>query len=165
VQGHLANDGLTVTAMPGSIEPPAPTQNMPLLLHVFFGLLVLHALLLAGFYYAAKMDDGLALSASILLAELLMGVIAVLRWRTAGPVVTLISALIVIMTVADGAVLGYSAAKSVGGFFEVITRGGVRPENIEWLWLKEQTVGRAAWHAVAGLLGWILLLTMKKDSV
>ena len=165
VQGHLSNDGLTVTSMPGSVEPPVPTQNMPLLLHVFFGLLVLHALLLAGFYYAAKMDDGLALSASILFAELMLGVIAVLRWRTAGPVITLISALIVIMTVADGAVLGYSAAKSVGGFFETITRGGVRPENIEWMWLKEQTVGRAAWHAVAGLLGWILLLATKKDSV
>jgi hypothetical protein len=164
VQGRLAPDGMTVTAMPGAPAPVAPVHNMPLLLHVFFGLLVLHALLLAGFHFAGKMEDGLALSASILLAEVLLGIIAALRWRTAGPVLTLVSALVVVLALTDGGVLVYSMAKSFGGFFAAITRGGVKPENIEWLWLKEQTAARAAWHALAGLVGWILLLTTRKDA-
>ena len=160
-QGRLAPDGLTVMAMPEAVEPIAPAHNTPLLLHVFFGMLVLHALVLAAFYFAGKMEDGLGLSATMLLAEVLLGVLATLRWRMAGPVVTVVGALVVLLALADGGVLLYSMGKSFGGFFVAITRTGVKPENIEWLWLKEQTVGRAAWHAVAGLLGWILLLTSR----
>ena len=158
-QGRLAPDGLTVMAMPQAPEPIAPPNSTPLLLHVFFGMLILHALALAGFYFAGKMEDGLVLSASMLLAEILMGVLAALRWRMAGPVVTVVCALVALVALVDGGVLVYAAGKSVGGFFAAISRGGVRPEQVEWLWLKEQTVGRAAWHAVAGVLGWVLLLT------
>jgi hypothetical protein len=50
-QGRLAPDGLTVVDMPAApVVAPAP-QNTPLLLHVFFGMMVMHALLLAGFYF------------------------------------------------------------------------------------------------------------------
>ncbi|MFN0105261.1 MAG: hypothetical protein ACKV2U_24640 [Bryobacteraceae bacterium] len=162
VQGRLAPDGLTVLSMPPVVEPLAAAHNTPLLLHVFFGLLALHALVLAGFYFAGKMEDGLALSGSMLVAEILMSVMAALRWRVAGPAVTVVSALVLILAVADGGVLLYSATKSLGGFFEAINnRRAVGPADIEFLWLKEQTVGRAAWHAVAGLLGWVLLLTTR----
>jgi hypothetical protein len=164
VQGRLAPDGMTVMAMPPAVAPIAPARNTPLLLHVFFGMLVLHALVLAGFYFAGKMEDGLALSASMLVAEALMGVMAALRWRMAGPMVTAISALVVVLALADGGVLTYAAVKSLGGFFTAITRDGAKPEQLEWLWLKEQTVGRAAWHAVAGVVGWVLLLTTRGEK-
>lgn len=164
VQGRLAPDGFTVMAMPPTAEPIAPARNTPLLLHVFFGMLVLHALLLAGFYFAGKMEDGLGLSASMLVAEVLLGVMATLRWRTASPAVTVFSALVVVLALVDGGVLLYAAGKSFGGFFIAISRSAVKPDAFEWLWLKEQTVGRAAWHAVVGLLGWILLLTSRRSQ-
>jgi len=164
VQGRLAADGLTVMAMPEGAEPVAPAAHSPLLLHVFFGMLVLHALVLAGFYFGARMDDGLALSASMLVAEILLGVLATLRWRTSGPVLTVVGALVVLLAVVDGGVLVYSAGKSLGGFFEILNRGGVKPEKVEWLWLKEQTVGRAAWHAVTGVLGWALLFASSRGK-
>ncbi|MCC6537550.1 MAG: hypothetical protein IT162_08380, partial [Bryobacterales bacterium] len=164
-QGRLAPDGLTVMAMPDAVVPTAPaTPHSPLLFHVFFGMLVAHALALAGFYFGNKMDDGMALSGSILLAEVLMGVLVALRWRTAGPVLTALSGLIVLLALADGGFLLYAAVKSLGGFVAAINRGGVRPETVDWLWLKEQTVARAAWHAVLGLLGWVLVLVTPRGE-
>ncbi len=157
-QGRLAPDGLTVMAMPPVPEPVPAAKNTPLLLHIFFGMVVVHALVLAGFYFGNKADSALGLSATILMAEVLMGVMAMLRWRQAGAVVTGMSALVVLLALVDGGVLFYTTVKSFGGFFAALGRGGVRPEEVEWLWLKEQTVGRAAWHAVAGVLGWVLLL-------
>ena len=41
----------------------------------------------------------------------------------------------------------YTMGKSFVGFLAAITRTGVKPEIVEWLWLKERT---------AGLLGLIL---------
>lgn len=164
-QGRLAPDGLTVMAMPDAVTPAAPApRHSPLLFHVFFGMLVLHALTLAGLYFGNKMEDGLVLSASILLAEVLLAGLAVLRWRVAGPVLTVVSALVVALALADGGFLVYAAVKSVGGFFAAINRGGVRPEEVEWLWLKEQTVARAAWHAVMGLLGWVMVLVTPRGG-
>jgi hypothetical protein len=158
-QGRLAPDGLTVLTLPAAPSPPPPTPaNTPLLLHVFFGMLVVHALSVAGFYFSDKMEDGLTLSASMLIAEITLGILAALRWRSAGPLVTAISILAVVLALADGGVLLYTAVQSFGGFFAAINRGGARPENIEWLWLKEQSTGRAAWHAAVGLAGWIPVL-------
>lgn len=164
VQGRLAPDGLTVTAMPPAPEPATATANTPLLLHLFFGVLVVHALALAGFYFGNKMSDGLGLSVTLLLAEALMATMVALRWRQAGPAVTIAATVIGVLTLADGGVLVYSGVKSLGGFFEAVSRGGVKPEEVEWLWLKEQTVGRAAWHAGAGLIGWLLLLASRRKA-
>jgi hypothetical protein len=160
-QGRLAPDGLTVVDMPAAPVVVAPPQNTPLLLHVFFGMMLLHALLLAGFYFGNKMDTGLGFSATLLFAEVLMAVMAALRWRATGLLMTTVSLVVLVLALADGGVLAYSAVKSLGGFVEAVSRGGVRPEDVEWLWMKEQTVGRAAWHAVAGLAGWILLLATR----
>ena len=41
----------------------------------------------------------------------------------------------------------YTTGKSFAGFPAATTRTGVKPETVEWLWLKERT---------AGLLGLIL---------
>ena len=46
----------------------------------------------------------------------------------------------------------YTMGTSCVGFLAAMTRAGVKPEIVEWLWLKERTAGRA----VAGLLGWVL---------
>ena len=46
--------------------------------------------------------------------------------------------------------------KSFAGLLAAMTRTGVKPEIVEWLWLKERT---------AGLLGWILLLTSRGPAV
>lgn len=156
-QGRLAPDGLTVIAMPPAPEPEAPPRGTPLLLPVFFGMLLLHALVLGVCYFAGKMEDGLALSGSMLVAETVMGVLAALRWRTAGAAITGLSVLAVVLAAADGGVLFYAAVKSFGGFFAAVSRREARPEGIEWVWLKEQTVVRAVWHAVAGVVGWALL--------
>ena len=47
--------------------------------------------------------------------------------------------------------------KSFVGFLAAATLTGVKPEIGEWLWRKDRT----AWHAVAGLVGWILPLTSR----
>lgn len=158
VQGRLAPDGMTVLSMPETAPAPEEKSHSPLLLHVLFGMLVLHALILAAFYFFGKMDDGLGLSASLLVAELLLGVIATLRWRTTGTVVTIVSATVAVLALVDGGFLLYSVAQSLGGFFVAISRGGVKPDEVEWLWMKEQTVVRASWHAVFGMAGWVLLV-------
>lgn len=164
-QGRLAPDGFTVTPMPQAESPAAESEkHTPLLFHVFFGMLVLHALLLAGFYFGGKMEDGLAMSGSMLIAEILMGGLTAVRWRAAGAPVTGISVVVVVLAVADGGVLLYSAAQSIGGFFAAVSRVGVKPESVDWLWLKEQTVGRAAWHAVLGVAGWAMLLARREDK-
>lgn len=160
-QGRLSPDGLTVVDMPAPPAPPVAPQNTPLLLHVLFGMMVMHALLLAGFYFGNKMDTGLGFSGTLLFAEVLMAVMAALRWRATGLLMTTVSLVALVLALADGAVLAYSAVKSLGGFVETVSRGGVRPDDVTWLWIKEQTVGRAAWHAVAGLAGWILLLATR----
>lgn len=158
-QGRLAPDGLTVVNMPPAPEPAPATQNTPLLMHVFFGILVLHALLLAGFYFGNKLDSGLGVSGTLLMAELVLAALAALRWRSVGILMTAVSVVVLVLALADSGVLVYSAVKSLGGFFAAVSRGGVKPEEVEWLWMKEQTVGRAAWHALAGVAGWLLLLT------
>lgn len=164
-QGRLAPDGLTVTAMPAAPEPAPAPVNTPLLLHLLFGLLVVHALALAGFYFADKMSDGLGMSETILLAETLMAGLVALRWRQAGPAMTMTAVVIGVLALIDNGVLIYSAVKSLGGFFAAVNRAGVKPEEVEWLWLKEQTAGRAAWHAVGGVAGWLLLFaTRRKES-
>lgn len=160
-QGRLAPDGLTVVDMPAAPVVVATPQNTPLLLHVFFGMMVLHALLLAGFYFGNKMDTGLGFSGTLLFAEVLMAVMAALRWRATGLLMTTVSLVVLVLALADGGVLAYSAVKSLGGFVEAAGRGASRMEDVEWLWMKEQTVGRAAWHAVAGLAGRILLLATR----
>lgn len=164
-QGRLAPDGLTVlpaNADDGAAAPPP--HNTPLLLHILFGLVVLHALLLAGFYFGGKPEDGLGMSATMLVAEITMAGMAALRWRAIGAVMTLMSVLVLVFALADGGVLLYSAGKSLGGIFIAIDdRRAIGPDDLSWLWLKEQTVGRAAWHAVAGLLGWALLLARGKQ--
>ena len=38
----------------------------------------------------------------------------------------------------------YTMGKSFVGFLAAITRTGVKPEIVEWLWLKERTAGHAA---------------------
>jgi hypothetical protein len=165
-QGRLASDGLTVLTLPSAAAapPPAAPASTPLLLHVFFGVLVAHALGVAAFYFSGRMEDVLTLSASLLIAEIVLGILAALRWRTTGPLVTAISLLAVVLALADGGVLVYSAIQSFGGFFAAIRRGGVRPEQIEWLWLKEQSTGRTAWHAAVGLAGWVVVLLSRKAS-
>lgn len=164
-QGRLAADGLTITAMPGAAAPlTPPAAHSSLLFHLFFGMLVLHSLALVGFYFADNMVDGMTLSGSILLAEALLGTLVALRWRTAGPLLTVLSALIVAFALADGGFLVYAAVKSLGGFFAAINRGGVRPQEVEWLWVKEQTVARASWHAVLGLLGWVMVLVSPRGA-
>ena len=50
----------------------------------------------------------------------------------------------------------YTIGKSSVGFLAAITSTGVKPEIVEWLWLTERTVGRAAW-----LFGWIPPLTSR----
>lgn len=160
-QGRLAPDGLTVVDMPAPPLVVAAPQNAPLLLQVLFGMMLLHALLLAGFYFANKMDTGLGFDSMLLFAEAVMAVMAALRWRTTGLLMTTVSLVVLVLALVDGGVLAYSVVKSLGGFVEAVNRGGARPEDLEWLWMKEQTVGRAAWHAVAGLAGWILLLATR----
>ncbi|MBI2685157.1 MAG: hypothetical protein HYX27_02495 [Acidobacteria bacterium] len=161
MQGRLAPDGLTVVTLPPAPEAPAPAHNTPLLMHVLFGMLVMHALILAGFYSGNKLDSGLGLSGTLLLAELVMGFLAALRWRSIGPLMTIVSAMVVLFCLADSGVLIYSTVNSLGGFFTAVSQRGAKPEDIEWLWLKEQSVGRAAWHAVAGLVGWVLLMASR----
>jgi hypothetical protein len=163
-QGRLAADGMTVMEMPHTPEPPRAPLNTPLLMHLFFGVLLLHALVLAGFYFGDKMDSGLGVSGMLLVAEVVMGGLAAVRWRSIGAVMTAASLLVALLALADGGFLAYAAVKSMGGFVEAVSQRGARPEDMEWLWLKEQTVGRAAWHAVAGLLGWAgLLLTRRSE--
>lgn len=166
-QGRLSADGMTVEAVgPGAApaEADGGRNTTPLVLHLLFGTMLLHALALAGYYFAEKMDDGLAMSGSLLIAEVLMAGVAALRWRTAGPLLTGLSALIVLLAVVDGGVLAYAAFKSLGGFFGALQRSRVPASGIDWLWLKEQTAGRAAWHAVFGVAGWALTLSRREKT-
>jgi len=161
VQGRLAPDGLTVTAMPSVAPEAPPSQNNPMLLHVLFGMMVLHALILVGFYFGNKMDSGLGVSGTLLVSEIVLGALTAIRWRAVGPMMTIVSVLVLILAVADTGVLIYSTVKSFGGFFEAVSQRGAKPEDMEWLWLKEQTTGRATWHAIAGVVGWALVLASK----
>lgn len=164
-QGRLSADGMTVEAVgPGAAPAAAVRDTTPLLAYLLFGTLLLHALALAGFYFAGKMDDGLAMSGSLLIAEILMAGIAALRWRTAGAAMTGLSVAIVVLAVADGGVLAYAVFKSLGGFFGALQRSRTGPQAIEWLWLKEQTAGRAAWHAVFGVAGWALAMMQREKA-
>ena len=42
----------------------------------------------------------------------------------------------------------YTMGKSIVGFLAAMTRSGVKPEIVEWLWLKERTAGHAAWRVL-----------------
>ena len=75
-QGRLAPDGLTVMPPPIAPEPMAEPRHTPMLLYLFFGMLLLHALVLAGFYFGGRMEDGLGLSGTMLIGEILMGAMA-----------------------------------------------------------------------------------------
>lgn len=164
-QGRLSADGTTVEAVgPGAAATEYARNTTPLLAYLLFGTMLLHALALAGFYFAGKMEDGLAMSGSLLIAEFLMAGIAALRWRTAGAVMTGLSAVIVVLAVADGGVLAYTVFQSLGGFFGALQRSRVGPQAIEWLWAKEQTAGRAGWHAVFGVAGWAAAMWRERAS-
>jgi hypothetical protein len=163
-QGRLAADGLTVTAMPHAAEPAPPSHQSPLLLYFLFTIPVIHALMLAGFYFAGRLEDAFGISATILFAEVLMGALAALRWRSSGPAVTVIAVLVAVLALADGGFLLYAVVKSFGGFFEAVSRAGVKPTAIEWLWLKEQSVARASWHVLAGVAGWAALLLTRREQ-
>ncbi|HEU0120201.1 MAG TPA: hypothetical protein VFQ91_06720 [Bryobacteraceae bacterium] len=164
-QGRLSGDGLTVTEMP-HVEPPVErTLNTPLLLYVLFGAMVVHALVLAVLYFANRMADGLSISASLLFCELFLSALAALRWRTIGVVLTGVAGLIFVLSLIDSGVLAYSFADSVGGIIGAAgRRETLRPEDLKWLWMKEQTVARAAWHALAGVAGWVLLLIRREET-
>ncbi len=163
-QGRLAADGLTVTAMPHAAEPAPPPNHSPLLLYCLFAVPFIHSLMLAGFYFAGRLEDAFGISGTILFAEVLMGTLAALRWRSSGPAVTVVASLIALLALFDGGFLAYSIVKSFGGFFEAVSRAGVKPTAIEWLWIKEQSVARASWHVLAGAAGWAALLLTRREQ-
>jgi hypothetical protein len=164
VQGRLAADGLTITAMPHAAEPLPPPAHSPLLLYVLFAVPVLHTLFLAGYYFAGRLEDAFGISGTILFAEVAMGVLAALRWRSSGPAVTAVAAAIAFLALLDGVFLAYSVIKSFGGFFEAVASAAVKPPAIDWLWLKEQSVVRAAWQAIAGLAGWAAFFLSRREQ-
>jgi hypothetical protein len=164
VQGELSRDGMTITPPIASADAIAIVRNTPLLQRALFGVLVAHAVILVALYFGKQMDNGLVFSFTLLLAELAMGVIAFNRRREVGVWVAALSAATAILAIADAGVLGFSMTKSWLDFVRAIDRGGVRPEAIQWLWLQEQTVARAAWHAIVGLSGWIAWLVNKEPE-
>ncbi|MBM3753918.1 MAG: hypothetical protein FJW38_08060 [Acidobacteria bacterium] len=164
VQGELSRDGMTITPPIRSAGDVPVVKNTPLLQRVLFGMLVAHAGILAALFFAKQMENGLGLSFTLLAAEIVMGVIAFNRRREVGIWVAALSMVTAILATVDAGVLGFSMTKSWIEFFRAVDRGGVRPENIEWLWLREQTVARAIWHAVVGLSGWVAWLINKEPD-
>ena len=164
VQGELSRDGMTITPPIASADAVPIVKNTPLLQRALFGVLVAHAVILVALYFGKQMDNGLVFSFTLLLAELAMGIIAFNRRREVGVWVAALSAATAILAISDAGVLGFSMAKSWLDFVRAIDRGGVRPEGIQWLWLQEQTVARAAWHAIVGLSGWVAWLVNKEPE-
>lgn len=164
IQGELSRDGMTITPPIRSADSIPVVKNTPLLQRVLFGMLVAHAVILVALYFGKQMENGLGLSFTLLSSELVMGVIAFNRRREVGVWVAALSMVTAILATADAGLLGFSMAKSWIEFFRAIDRGGVRPEHIEWLWLREQTVARAIWHAVVGFSGWAAWLINKEPD-
>ncbi len=163
-QGELSRDGMTITAPIRSADDVPVVKNTPLLQRVLFGMLVAHAGILAALFFGKQMDNGLGLSFTLLVAEVVMGVIAFNRRREVGVWVAALSMVTAILATMDAGLLGFSMGKSWIEYFRAIEKGGVRPESIEWLWLREQTVARAIWHAVVGLSGWVAWLVNREPD-
>lgn len=164
VQGELSRDGMTITPPIRSADDVPIVKNTPLLQRVLFGMLVAHAVILVALYFGKQMDNGLVLSMTLLVTEVVMGIIAFNRRREVGIWVAALSMVTAILATMDVGLLGFSMTKSWYEYFRAIERGGVRPESIEWLWLREQTVARAIWHAVVGLTGWVAWLVNKEPD-
>ncbi|MBM3785197.1 MAG: hypothetical protein FJW30_12605 [Acidobacteria bacterium] len=164
VQGEVSRDGLTILPVTAAVQDSAPRKHTPLLQRTLFGMLLIHAALLAVFYFTGQISDGLVLSATLLLAEVVMGAIAVSRRRETGVWVAALSGVIMLLAMVDGGVLIYSIGNSLTDFFVTIRRGGVRPDEVDWLWAKEQTVARAIWHVVVGAAGWVAWIVNREPE-
>jgi hypothetical protein len=159
VQGQLSPDRQSVLppAYEAQRNAPAPPKLSMLPQQILFGMLVAHAVLLAVLYLTRNLAIGPSLSATLLMAELSLGVIGGMRWRGLGALLAATSIVVAAFSVVDGGVLLYTLIQSFRAFFMEAEQGR-RPERVAMLWQEEQTVFRAAWHAILGLVGWILML-------